>query len=325
MLASDTRTSEWGATISASLVRDFIQVWVRHDALLDFVNEYVFDGVRSGAGSPAEVAEALRVAIDEILDTAKPEDWEHIARGLIANTQDALDAADPPVDVTEDAPPTIGADFLPAPQNAKVRQRRLTSERIMAAAEDLPAEPGEKRSLIKIAARAEVSVATIFQRFGDRPGLLAAIRAQRVLRIEKLWAEPPLPGASAVAQVLAAADAYLQIALGDPDAFRAITAPHEPTSETCRELTDAVARRIAGQNEHIAHAIARGIQDGSIRPVDPEQTAVLLWAAWNGIIGLGSRPDALRATESDMRRQLAATTEAILGCARDTATPETRR
>ena len=98
--------------------------------------------------------------------------------------------------------------------------------------------------------------------------------------------------------------------------------PHEAAAETCRELTDAVARRIADQNKRIAQAISRGIEDGSIRSVNPEQTAALLWAAWNGIIGLGSRPDALRATERDLRRQLAAVTEAILRGARATASPE---
>jgi hypothetical protein len=177
MSAADTRTSEWGATISAPLVRDFITAWIRHDALLDFVNEYVVDGVQSGAGSAAEIARALRVAIDEILDTAKPEDWEQVARGLIANAKDALsDETGSPAIIA----PAIAADFLPVARGAKARQRRLTSARIMEAAEALAAEhPGEKTSLLKIAARAEVSLATVFQRFGDRPGLLAAIRAQR--------------------------------------------------------------------------------------------------------------------------------------------------
>jgi TetR/AcrR family transcriptional regulator len=314
MRAADSRTSEWGATISAPLVRDFITAWIRHDALLDYVNEHVIDGVQSGEGGAAEIAQALRVAIEEILDTAKPEDWEHIARGLIANAEDALaDEVGPPAAIADDQP-AIGTDFLPVAQGAKARQSRLTSARIVAAAEALSAEhPGEKISLLKIAARAEVSLGTVFQRFGDRPGLLAAIRAQRVLRIQKLWAERPSPEASALGRILTAADAYLEIALGDPDAFRAITAPHKPAGGTGRELADAVARRIADQNTHVAHAIAQGIEDGSIRWVDAEQTARLLWAAWSGIIGLGSRPDALRATESNLRRQLVAVTEAILG------------
>jgi hypothetical protein len=152
MLAADTRTSEWGATISAPLVRDFITAWMRHDALLDFVNEYVIDRVQSGADR-AEIAQALRVAIDEILDTAKPEDWEHVARGLIANAEDALagEAASPAV--IADDQPAIGTDFLPVAQGAKVRQRRLTSARIMEAAALAAEHPGQKTSMLKIAAR----------------------------------------------------------------------------------------------------------------------------------------------------------------------------
>ncbi len=313
MLTAETRRSQWGTVISGPLIRDFIVAWVRHDALLDFVNEYVIDGVQTGEASAPEIARALRVAIDELLDTATPHDWELIARGLIANATDALAHEAHPAAVTSDDRPAVGADFLPVAQNEKTRQRRRTSTRIMQAAEALAAEhPAEKTSLLKIAARAEVSLATVFQRFGDRPGLLAAIRAQRVLRIQKLWAEHPSPNAGALGKILEAANAYLEIALGDPEAFQAITAPPTPAGATGRELTAAVAQRIAAQNAHLARAIAQGISDGSIRPTNPEQTAALLWATWNGILGLASRPDELRRSEAELRHQLASATEALL-------------
>jgi TetR/AcrR family transcriptional regulator len=316
MLVAETRRTEWGSTIPAGTLRDFIETAVRHDALIDYVYEYVFDHLHNGADTPADIAEALRPAIDELLDTAAPSDWEAVVGDLIANAEDALnDSADLPSSVAED-PPTIGVDFLPVARNANVRQRRLTAARIMASTEALASEqPDEKLSLLKIADRAEVSLRTIFQRFGDKPGLLAAMRAQRVLRIEKLWAERhPSAGMSASERIIAAASEYLQIALEDPDAFRAVTSPRDPgASSDCQEFTEAVARRVADQNTHVAHAIMRGIDDGSIRPVDPERTATLLWAAWNGVIGLGSRPDALRADEAELRQLLVSATEAIIG------------
>jgi hypothetical protein len=41
MLATETRRTGWGAEISAALVRDVIHTGIRHDALRDFINEYM--------------------------------------------------------------------------------------------------------------------------------------------------------------------------------------------------------------------------------------------------------------------------------------------
>lgn len=51
-----------------------------------------------------------------------------------------------------------------------------------------------------------------------------------------------------------------------------------------------------------------GVEAGDLRDVDPEETATVLWAAWNGIISLGWRPDALRRDEAQLRALLAAAT-----------------
>jgi hypothetical protein len=55
-----------------------------------------------------------------------------------------------------------------------------------------------------------------------------------------------------------------------------------------------LGRRVAEQNERLTTAIRAGVESGELRLVDPEATATALWAAWNGIIGLGWRPDSLR-------------------------------
>jgi len=54
-----------------------------------------------------------------------------------------------------------------------------------------------------------------------------------------------------------------------------------------------------------------GITAGAVRRVDPERTATILWAAWNGIISLAWRPDTLRCEEKRLRELLAAATDII--------------
>jgi len=54
--AIDIRTSPWGSPIPTSVVQDFIKTAVRHDALADFVHEYLFDALDSDGEPPAELA-----------------------------------------------------------------------------------------------------------------------------------------------------------------------------------------------------------------------------------------------------------------------------
>jgi len=49
----------------------------------------------------------------------------------------------------------------------------------------------------------------------------------------------------------------------------------------------------------------------TIRKVDPEDAATVLWAAWNGIISLGWRPDGLQRSDKELRRLLRLATEAF--------------
>jgi len=49
-------------------------------------------------------------------------------------------------------------------------------------------------------------------------------------------------------------------------------------------------------------AIERGIADGSIRDLDPQSTATVPWASWNGIISLAWRHDDLRQSPEELAR-----------------------
>jgi hypothetical protein len=71
-------------------VRDFIHTALRHSAVTDLVGEYVFDIATSGEEPPAEVGEALRVAIGEVLSAASREDWDQVGRQVLAQAIDTV-------------------------------------------------------------------------------------------------------------------------------------------------------------------------------------------------------------------------------------------
>lgn len=92
MLAAETRTSQWGAHIPAALVQDFIRTGLRHEAVADFVAEYLFDALASDGQAPAELGEALRLAFTEIIDASTSADWQRVGDDLVADARENLEA-----------------------------------------------------------------------------------------------------------------------------------------------------------------------------------------------------------------------------------------
>jgi hypothetical protein len=86
---------------------------------------------------------------------------------------------------------------------------------------------------------------------------------------------------------------------------------------TSDESTDSpIAVIMAERVDRMTHALARVIEDavgeGSLRPVDPLATARFLWGTFNGVIGLGLRPDRLKLDENNMRAALTQGVEILL-------------
>jgi hypothetical protein len=84
---------EWGREIPVDLVRDFIYVAVQQPAVAAFVSEYAFDAIDTDAEPEADIAEALRVAIHEVIDAARADDWERVGRDVIAWARASLEPA----------------------------------------------------------------------------------------------------------------------------------------------------------------------------------------------------------------------------------------
>ncbi len=188
-----------------------------------------------------------------------------------------------------------------------------TIESLLRAAEQL----FRKRSfaevtLEEIAADAGVAVGSVYNHFGSKAGLHAAL-VERALDTDRYFMDLAyVPGRSPIDQLYAAAAEYLAFYLANPEFFRMLAFPSDPGSYPAgRELADRLAASVHEQNARMVEAIKLGIDTGVLREVDPEDTATVLWAAWNGIISLGWRSDGLSRTDDELAQLLRVATDLV--------------
>ncbi|MGW0159500.1 TetR/AcrR family transcriptional regulator [Mycobacterium sp. NPDC003323] len=157
----------------------------------------------------------------------------------------------------------------------------------------------------EIAAAAGVAVGSIYNHFGSKAGLHAAL-VERALTVDREHMDRAyVDGRPPVDQIRSAAMEYMAFALEQPEHFRMLAFPPDPGRYPAGQRTAQVlAQRVGEQNDRLVAAIRAGVAAGDLRPVDAEQTATALWAAWNGIISLAWRPDALRRDHDELRELL---------------------
>jgi AcrR family transcriptional regulator len=198
-------------------------------------------------------------------------------------------------------------------------RKRRTIDALLRAAEAVFAErPVETVTVEEIAARAGVAVGSIYNNFGSKAGLHAAV-VDRALDVDREYMDRAYtPERSPIEQLLAAGQQYLRFYLDHPEFFRMLAFPEPPGNyPAATETAVRLSRRVDEQNARMVQALERGIAQGSIRPVDPRQTATFLWASWNGVISLAWRPDDLREDEAQLR--------SLLGLAADVVSLGLRR
>lgn len=188
-----------------------------------------------------------------------------------------------------------------------------TREALLAAAERLFLDRRlDEVTLEEIAAEAGVAVGSVYNHFGSKAGLHAAV-VEQALEVDRTHMDLAyVEGRGAVDQIRAAAEQYLEFAMAHPEHFRMLASPPEPGRYAAgRRTADDLAARVREQNDRLVEAITRGVTDGLLRPVDPALAATALWAAWNGIIGLAWRPDGLRRDEAELRELLRVATDLV--------------
>ncbi|SFQ69495.1 DNA-binding transcriptional regulator, AcrR family [Amycolatopsis arida] len=192
------------------------------------------------------------------------------------------------------------------------RKERTLNKLLRAAEEIFGERSADEVTVEEIAERAGVAVGSIYNHFGSKAGLHAAV-VERALEVDRDYMDRAyLSDAGPLETIYAAADEYLAFYLAYPDYFRMLAFPNSPGQyQAGHELAERLARSVDEQNQRLVAALRAGIEAGELRAHDPERVATVLWAAWNGIISLAWRPDALRRDEAELRRLLATATDAI--------------
>jgi AcrR family transcriptional regulator len=189
---------------------------------------------------------------------------------------------------------SVTAEAQPSRQT---RKRNATREAIIDAAEALLESGGvDAVTLPAVSARADVALQTIYNRVGGRDSVLLAV-AERALDANRVYmdaayAQPGTPEE----RMRAAAAAYAQFAAERPHQFRLLASPPDVPEALNRiaDLTDE-------QNGKLAAVIREAIAKGTARAdIHPDQTATLLWAAMDGILGLAWRRDRQRTDPTDV-------------------------
>lgn len=182
------------------------------------------------------------------------------------------------------------------------RRKQRTSEALLAAAERVFAKrPSEEVTVEEIADEAGVAVGSIYNNFGSKAALHAAV-VDRALDVDRAYMDRAYtPERSPIEQLEAAAEQYLRFYLDQPEYFRMLAFPAPPGNyPAAAETAERLARRVDEQNARMIDAIERGIAEGTIRPLDASRAATILWSSWNGVISLAWRPDALREDEEGL-------------------------
>jgi AcrR family transcriptional regulator len=329
---TDTRTSHRGSEMPVALVQDFIRTGLRHDAVADFVAEYVFDALASDGQAPADLGEALRVAFMEIIETSTDEDWRRVGDDLVADTRENLEGPLEPAPETVERSRRARAGARKRrwsyhEDGAQARARRDTAERLIDAHEYLSTQsPGQHFTIIQLASRANLARETLFQQFGRKSGLGWAADARAATRLPALWAELGLtePG-TARAQIKAIAQEYLRLAFSHPGPMRALLCPHELAEllrpkeprayRTLQELLDALGRRVAEQDRLLTRAVANATPEGII---DASEVVAALNEAWLSIAARAWQPHG-KPTERELFQMIASSTDAVLSDSDPTA------
>jgi AcrR family transcriptional regulator len=184
------------------------------------------------------------------------------------------------------------------------RRRTRTRAALLDAAERAFMRDGFHAVRIEsVADDADVSVGSIYTQFSSKDGLYLAV----VERATQLFADyldrAYTVSDSPLEQVMACGDAYLRFHLDHPGAFRFIAfyGVESPPSERDAELREELAARTAAVLERFRDCLAAAVAAGEAGThVDPERTSRMLFGAWNGMVALGLRRDALAVGEEEI-------------------------
>ena len=180
------------------------------------------------------------------------------------------------------------------------RRRRLKEGRrdtILKTARDLFLTKGYAAAgMDEIAEAAGLSVGTVYLYFSSKPLLYLSLLESALEHQERALRRAALKGGTATEKILRLAESYADYFLREPEYFQALIFLQH--GDLRIPESEALAQRLAKRGEELLKFVARiieaGIERAEFRPVDAFNTALFLWGAWNGVIGLTLRKDPLR-------------------------------
>ena len=152
--------------------------------------------------------------------------------------------------------------------------------RIVAAARALYFERGPDAVTMRaVAERVGVTATALYRHFADKNAILAEVMGEgsRLLGSHLFRAlEAPTP----LERLRATANAYLDCAATQPQAYRALYEPGEMEEGSPIQLQRGAMRRF------LRDRIREGMDAGVVAPGDPDGTAMSVWATLHGLASL---------------------------------------
>ena len=196
------------------------------------------------------------------------------------------------------------------------RRKARTVAAILDAAERHFLERGyEATKVDEIAADADVAVGSIYNHFGSKEGLYAAL-LEHSLETFEAYMDEEVPGdLTPVERILDVTGRLARFGRERPAEMRVLclpqpSAPHERLSE----VVDAVARSMAAHERRTAALIEAARRRGQTRQLQSRDAAAFLWAAWKGMLTLGPRTErAAPGRDRELRTLIEAGLRIVMG------------
>ncbi|MBP7764043.1 MAG: TetR/AcrR family transcriptional regulator [Deltaproteobacteria bacterium] len=168
------------------------------------------------------------------------------------------------------------------------REREQRKSNILDTARELLLEKGlNATSINQIAKRAELSVGAIYFYYKDKEELFAALQLEGLELLHEAIRKAVAKKAAPDKKIRAIAMAYLQFSEEHKNYFDIInyflTSPETIFSP---ELKSEIDEHGDASIAMMTLAVQEGIDAGLFKSVDPKRQAIILWAAFNGMIQL---------------------------------------
>ena len=194
------------------------------------------------------------------------------------------------------------------------RRRRKTREALLGAGERLFLSRGFAATTVEeLAAEADVAVQSLYGNFGSKDGLYLAL-IRKALELDKHYCDLGWSdGFDPVSRLIGLAAGYSRFCREHPGYFRLFRLPPPGAprgAAAVAEVAFLVEERTLEEIERISRALREAIAAKVIRDLDPQITARILWAAWDGVLALSLQSDA--PSPAEMERILVDTQELLV-------------